>query len=204
MQKINSLIVIIFCCLLLTACQVIKQKNLANSKQILHWYKHQHEVQKIYKYQASGSFVYVSNQQRVYAHFFLQQSTPDRYHLLLISSLYNTIIDLNVMPGIVQLNDYRGKRYFSDSVNKMIQNITGIRIPLQHLHTWILGIPSDANNVTLDDQYRVKQFTYNKDDCSWHVQYLKYNSNTKPAVPSQLEVTQNDEHINLKIDYWKI
>lgn len=114
------------------------------------------------QYQTRGAFAYISDQQKVYARFFWQQTGGDRYRLLLTNPLGSTELELNAQPGNVQLVDNKGQRYTADDAEEMIGKLTGMPIPLNSLRQWILGLPGDATDYKLDDQYRLSEITYSQ------------------------------------------
>jgi len=75
-------------------------------------------------------------------------------------------------------------------------------IPLNSLRQWIPGLPRDATDYTLDDQYRLSQVNYAQNGKTWKVVYSGYDSNTQPALPSNMELTQGSQRIKLKMDNW--
>lgn len=125
--------------LVLTACTLlgIKARARADSPQ---WRQHQQEVRHLNQYQTRGAFAYISDDQKVYARFFWQQTGQDRYRLLLTNPLGSTELELNAQPGNVQLVDNKGQRYTADDAEEMIGKLTGMPIPLNSLRQWILGL----------------------------------------------------------------
>lgn len=204
MQKSKLLKLLPLSCVLLAACNTTQHKGPAGSPTAPKWREHESQVQKIAEYQTRGAFAYLSDKQKVYARFFWQQSAPERYRLLLTNPLGSTEMELNVIPGVVQLTDNKGKRYVSDNADDMIRKLTGMQIPLQSLRLWMLGLPGDATDFTLDSQYRLQDLTYSKDGLTWKVNYLKYDADTQPSLPAQLEITQGDQRIKLKMDNWTL
>jgi outer membrane lipoprotein LolB len=84
----------------------------------------------------------------------------------------------------------------------MIGKLTGMPIPLNSLRQWILGLPGDATDYTLDDQYRLSQLNYTQNGKTWKVVYSAYDSKSKPSLPSNMELTQGSQRIKLKMDNW--
>lgn len=62
----------------------------------------------------------------------------------------------------MQLVDNKGQRYTADDAEEMIGKLTGMPIPLNSLRQWILGLPGDATDYTLDDQYRLSEVNYHQ------------------------------------------
>ncbi len=164
--------------------------------------EHQQDVRNLNQYQTRGAFAYISDQQKVYARFFWQQTGQDRYRLLLTNPLGSTELELNAQPGNVQLVDNKGQRYTADDAEEMIGKLTGMPIPLNSLRQWILGLPGDATDYKLDDQYRLSEITYSQNGKNWKVVYGGYDTKTQPAMPANMELTDGGQRIKLKMDNW--
>ena len=59
--------------------------------------------------------------------------------------------------GEAQITDNKGQHYTATDAEEMIGKLTGMPIPLNSLRQWILGLPGDATDYTLDDQYRLSR-----------------------------------------------
>ncbi|SUH08922.1 outer membrane lipoprotein [Salmonella enterica subsp. enterica] len=106
--------------LVLTACTLPGHKGPGKSPDSPQWRQHQQEVRHLNQYQTRGAFAYISDDQKVYARFFWQQTGQDRYRLLLTNPLGSTELELNAQPGNVQLVDNKGQRYTADDAEEMI------------------------------------------------------------------------------------
>ncbi len=109
---------------------------------------------------AARSLIFLTN--KSVRPFLLATNWRDRYRLLLTNPLGSTELELNAQPGNVQLVDNKGQRYTSDDAEEMIGKLTGMPIPLNSLRQWILGLPGDATDYKLDDQYRLSEITYSQ------------------------------------------
>ncbi|GKX61464.1 outer-membrane lipoprotein LolB [Pragia fontium] len=191
--------------LLLTACTLTGNSGSpATSVTSPEWKKHEQQVKTLEQYQTRGAFAYISSQQKVYARFYWQQQNPDRYRLVLTNPLGNTVMELNVQPGLVQLTDDKGQRYVSDDAEKMIQELTGMTIPLNNMRQWMLGLPADAKDFTLSPEARLHKFSLTQNGQLWTVEYQDYNTNVQPALPSRLEIVHGEDRIKLKMDNWTL
>lgn len=166
------------------------------------WRQHQQEVRALHQYQTRGAFAYISEQQKVYARFFWQQTGQDNYRLLLTNPLGSTELELKAQPGNVELVDNKGKHYTADDAEEMIGKLTGMPIPLNSLRQWILGLPGDATDYKLDTQYRLSEVNYSQNGKRWKVVYSAYDSKTQPAMPANMELSDGDQRIKLKMDNW--
>ncbi len=100
-RKVSLLRLIPLASLVLTACTLTKP-GPATSPTSPQWLAHEQAVQQLEQYQTRGAFAYLTDQKKVYARFFWQQYTPDRYRLLLTNPLGSTELELNVQKSVVQ------------------------------------------------------------------------------------------------------
>ncbi|AHG18413.1 membrane protein [Chania multitudinisentens RB-25] len=203
-RNVNLLRLIPLASLVLVGCTLTQPSGPATSPTSPQWRAHEQAVQQLEQYQTRGAFAYLSDQKKVYARFFWQQYAPERYRLLLTNPLGSTELELNVQKEVVQLTDNQGKRYNSDNPEDMIRKLTGMDIPLNNLRQWILGLPGEATDFTLDQQYRLSKLTYQQGDLTWVVTYQDYNTDLQPPLPSRLELQQGDQRIKLKMDNWTL
>lgn len=188
--------------LVLTACSMNAPKGPGKSPDSPQWRQHQQDVRNLSQYQTRGAFAFISDQQKVYARFFWQQTGQDTWRLLLTNPLGSTELELNAKPGSVELVDNKGQHYTATDAEEMMGKLTGMPIPLNSLRQWILGLPGQATDYTLDDQYRLSTLNYTQNGKTWKVVYNGYDSTTKPSLPSNMELTEGSERIKLKMDNW--
>lgn len=188
--------------LVLTACSLHTPKGPGKSPDSPQWRQHQQAVRSLNQFQTRGAFAYLSDEQKVYARFFWQQTGQDRYRLLLTNPLGSTELSLTAQPGSVQLIDNKGQTYTATDAEEMIGRLTGMPIPLNSLRQWIIGLPGDATDYSLDDRYRLRELNYTQNGKTWHVTYGGYTSDTQPALPSNVELNNGAQRIKLKMDNW--
>ncbi|WP_431222145.1 lipoprotein insertase outer membrane protein LolB [Serratia sp. L9] len=203
-RKVKLLRLIPLASLVLTACTLTTPSGPVTSPTSPQWRAHEQAVQQLEQYQTRGAFAYLSDQKKVYARFFWQQYSADRYRLLLTNPLGSTELELNVQKNVVQLTDNQGRRYVSDDPEEMIRKLTGMEIPLNNLRQWMLGLPGEATDFRLDDKYRLNKLTYQQGNLTWTVTYQDYNTDLKVPLPSRLELQQGDQRIKLKMDNWTL
>ncbi len=188
--------------LVLTACAINAPKGPGKSPDSPQWRQHQQDVRNLNQFQTRGAFAYLSDAQKVYARFFWQQTGQDRYRLLLTNPLGSTELSLTAQPGNVQLIDNKGQTYTATDAEEMIGRLTGMPIPLNSLRQWIIGLPGDATDYSLDDQYRLRELNYTQNGKTWHVTWGGYTSDTKPSLPANMELNDGSQRIKLKMDNW--
>ncbi len=155
--------------LVLTACTINAPQGPGKSPDAPQWRQHQQDVRNLNQFQTRGAFAYLSDEQKVYARFFWQQTGQDRYRLLLTNPLGSTELSLTAQPGSVQMIDNKGQTYTATDAEEMIRRLTGMPIPLNSLRQWIIGLPGEATDYALDDQYRLRELNYTQNGKTWHV-----------------------------------
>ena len=188
--------------LVLTACAINAPIGPGKSPDSPQWRQRQQDVRNLNQFQTRGAFAYLSDEQKVYARFFWQQTGQDRYRLLLTNPLGSTELSLTAQPGSVQLIDNKGQTYTATDAEEMIGRLTGMPIPLNSLRQWIIGLPGEATDYSLDDQYRLRELNYTQNGKTWHVTYGGYTSDTKPSLPANMELNDGSQRIKLKMDNW--
>ncbi len=204
MRKAHLLRLLPLASLVLAACSINAPKGPATSPTSPQWREHEAQVKQLEHYQTRGAFAYISDRQKVYARFFWQQYSPDSYRLLLTNPLGSTEMELKVQSGVAQITNNQGKKYTSDNPDEMIQKLTGMSIPLANLRLWMLGLPGDESDFTLDSQYRLSKVNYSQNGLKGSVVYQSYSDDVIPSLPDRLELTQGDQRIKLKMDSWTL
>jgi outer membrane lipoprotein LolB len=77
-------------------------------------------------------------------------------------------------------------------------------IPLANLRLWMLGLPGDESDFTLDSQYRLSKVNYSQNGQQGTVVYQSYSDDVIPSLPNRLEMTEGDQRIKLKMDSWTL
>ncbi|MFP1738097.1 lipoprotein insertase outer membrane protein LolB [Lonsdalea quercina] len=189
--------------LLLTACSTRQPELPGQSPTSPQWRQHEQKVQHLSQYETRGSFAYISDRQKLYARFFWQQTSEQNYRLLLTNPLGSTELELKAQPDSVQITDGQGKRYVGKDAEDMVRQLTGMDIPMNNLRQWIVGLPGDAQQFTLDQHYLLHTVSYQQSGQSWNVKYQQYTDSIMP-MPKSLELSQGEQRIKLRMDNWKV
>lgn len=187
---------------LLAACTINKPQGPGPSTTSPQWQQHQQAVAKISQYQTRGAFAYLSDKQKVYARFNWQQTATDRYRLLLTNPLGSTELQLDAQGSVVQIVDNKGKRYVSNDAEKMISQLTGMDIPLANLRQWMMGLPGDASDYQLNNNYQLQSLNYSRNGQQWKVNISDYDNKVNPPLPANLELSEGGQRIKLRMDSW--
>ncbi|MGL9735598.1 MAG: lipoprotein insertase outer membrane protein LolB [Symbiopectobacterium sp.] len=200
----NTLRVLPLASLLLTACTLTKPSGPTATSDSPAWLQRKQQVQQLSQYQTRGAFAYLSDSKKLSANFFWQESSTQRYRLLLTNPFGGTELELRAQPDGIQITDVQGKRYIGKDAEYMLSQLTGIRIPLTNLRQWMIGLPGDAQQFTLDEHARLSTATLVQNGLTWEVKYLGYDDSITPTLPNALELTQGEQRIKLKMNNWTV
>lgn len=191
--------------LLLSACNLnnINTQGLGSDTDV-QWQAQKNALNKISQYETRGAFAYIEESNKVYARFYWRDKGEETYRLLLTNPLGTTELDLNVTPGVIEMTDNKGQKYYSDNPVEMIYQLTGMVIPLKNLRAWLIGLPGDATNFELDSHHLLKSVSWPAPEGDWIVTYQAYDSSVTPNLPQRLELRQGQRLIKLKMDNWDI
>ncbi|WP_157992070.1 lipoprotein insertase outer membrane protein LolB [Candidatus Erwinia haradaeae] len=194
--------IIFFLEILLSSCtfhEPVKKYGLTNMSP--EWHKHQKLIQSITQYQIRGVLCWFSDDKKGSAHFNWYQKSPDHYRLLLTNPLGVTIFQINQEDKSTYLIcKLSGCPIHGDEGN-MIFKITGMNIPLENFHQWIMGLPGNGTTFSIDEQSHLNEVIFNNNGHYCRILLLEYRSrNNLPPMPSRIELHQGHKHIMLYVD----
>lgn len=166
------------------------------------WKLHQAQLQQLTNYHAQGIFGYISPQQRVTLAF-NWQNKPNDYQLIL-TKMYKTILKLDARPGAVTLVDPDGNTHRGTNAAQLVQQLTGITLPLEQMRDWLIGLPTGADHYLLNKHNQVAFLTKKIDGHTWEMHYSSYDNTKVPSLPILMTLKQGDLTIKIKVSTWKI
>lgn len=203
-----KLIFIILLAFLSVACVTRSIPNVSKQEQESLWANRQLDLAQITAFQASGSLTYFSEETRHYGRFFIQQQRPNEYQLKLTTPIGTSIFSLIVTPYLAELTDNDGNQYIDENVERLMLRLTGIDMPLNMLHNWLIGLSNDKLNDLIDEEGRLIKTNLQQNGQIWDVSISKYStaqsSNRKIDLPAIIELTKPQSKVQLKINNWKL
>ncbi|WP_305420888.1 lipoprotein insertase outer membrane protein LolB [Photobacterium leiognathi] len=163
------------------------------------WETHQTQLKRLTDYQAKGVFGYLSPEQRV-SLTFNWKNHNDEYQLLL-TKMYKTVLNLDAKPNSVTLVAPEGKIYHGTDATQLVQQLTGIQLPLSQMRDWLIGLPTGADTYQLNNNDQVAYLAKDINGQVWEMHYNTYNDQS-PALPTQMVLNQGKLKIKIKISHW--
>lgn len=188
--------------LLLTSCQQSIKNNLPPD---ILWQQHLAQLEKIDHFQAQGSFTYTSGQTKRYARFLWQQQSLNSYTLHITSTIGTRLAELAVSPDNAILTDNKGKRYHNDNVEYLLEQLTGIDIPLSYLTKLLIGLPYDTTQFALNQDGLLEQMTLSQNSNEvWSAIITRYKRKNHLMLPEKITLNHRDNTLQLRITNWKL
>ncbi|AMA65081.1 Outer-membrane lipoprotein LolB precursor [Candidatus Arsenophonus lipoptenae] len=190
--------------ILLTSCtfsQYLHNKKNSFEYNSLQTSNH-NKLTDITKFQIRGTFTYINGNKKISAKFFCQQYTLFNYRLLIMNPLGLTELDLYLTPKIIKLIDKQGKKYISYNPKYLIYQLTNMKIPIEYLSYWLIGLPINATSFTLYKNGLLNTIKYKQNDNFLNINYIYNDYSNIIKLPYYIILVQDKLYINLKIDNW--
>ncbi|WP_231517345.1 lipoprotein insertase outer membrane protein LolB [Candidatus Erwinia haradaeae] len=181
-------------------CLITKVVNVTNINS--QWNHHKKLVQALNQYQAHGTLFFYSHNQKLLARFYWKQISPYHYKFLLTNLLGMTELELEKKDKLVYIYNRGGKCVVNEkNAEKIIYKLTGIMISLNNFSQWIMGLPGDSTNFSLDAESHLRELSFGTSRAQLHIFYLGYRKTFDgPEMPSHIELHQANQCIQLKLD----
>ena len=200
--KLRPFWISLLAALLLSGCA-----NIESSQTNVEWQTHQQRLASISQYQSSGKLGYISPEQRQSLNFRWQHA-PQSSQLRLTTFLGQTALNLKITPTGAVVDTYDDKTYTSTNAESLIYQLTGLTIPVEQLHDWLLGRPTSADGYLLNETNTLATLRKEINGQTWQLDYLNYKDvlvdGRALPLPQKLKLKQQDTSINIVISKWDI
>ncbi|OIQ25538.1 lipoprotein insertase outer membrane protein LolB [uncultured Vibrio sp.] len=181
--------------------------TLPESQTSVEWQAHQQKLASITDYQSVGKLGYISPEQRQSLNFQWKHN-PEASQLRLSTFIGQTVLNLSISPQGATVETYDGQNLSHASADVLIEQLTGLTIPVEHLQDWLLGNPTSADQFQLNDNNTLSSLTKLVGQQPWELQYLSFQDieyRGKPLpLPKKIKLIHQDTVINLVITKWTL
>jgi outer membrane lipoprotein LolB len=131
------------------------------------------------------------------------QRTGDNYVLDLSGPFGTGHAQLTGSKGNVLLVDADQNYFYADSPDRLLQEVTGLRIPVKSLLYWINGIPD--GNIKVDSQ-RIDAYGRLAElkQSDWNIRFKQYIDVERHELPQKIFIDGFDLKVKIFIDEWKL
>ena len=129
------------------------------------------------------------------------QQGPNQYQLRLFGPLGGGAILIEKNGGIVTYTD-GPKKLSSHNADELLQQQTGIRLPVHDLYYWVRGLPAPGavQSATYDTKNHLESFS----QAGYSITYPSYLSVSNVDLPSKIQLQGHGVVIKLIIKHWTI
>ncbi len=125
------------------------------------------------------------------------QHNSDR--ILVANPLGYGLAEIDAGPEVSRLRTADGKARESTDPDALIEDITGLRLPVARLPGWLLGRPGAGARIEADPWGRPGKLH----EAGWQVDYF-YEDTRPAALPSRLTISRPGEiELKLRIEEWR-
>lgn len=200
-RLIRVLSVFLSVAILLSGCTTLE------STTNVEWQTHQLRLANIHHYQSVGKLGYISPQQRQSLNFQWSYA-PDITQLRLTTFLGQTALNLNANATGAYVETYDDQSFEASSAQDLINQLTGLNLPVEPLNEWLLGRPTDADDYSLNDTNTLAWLSKNVAGQNWRLEFVSYqdfqHQGSALPLPKRIKLTQGDITINIMITKWTL
>lgn len=123
----------------------------------------------------------------------------NRDHILLANPLGYGVAEIEATPAGAQLRTADGKSRESTDPDSLVEDVTGLRLPVTRLPAWLLGRTGADGHITPDAYGRPGQLH----EAGWEIDYI-YGDERPDALPARLNISRPGEiELKLRIEEWR-
>lgn len=212
MDRFRKIASLIFFCLVIAGCVSVPEQPTS-----VEWQAHQRQLQEIEYYQATGKLAYISPEERQSLNF-LWKHSPNFSQLRLTTFLGQTALNLTINQYGAKVVTYDDQVFTHKSASHLVQQLTGLTIPVDHLPSWLLGNPIEADTYLLNVNNTVKSLSKQIDGKAWQLNFDRYRDITLSQhvdsqndkfekvlpLPTRLSFKQDSSKINIVVSKWTL
>ena len=103
-------------------------------------------------------------------------------------------------PGQATLQTADGQTRSSSDPASLMQELTGLRLPMDRLPAWLLGRAAEGSQMQRDDQQRPLQLM----EDGWQIEYEYIDANPQ-ALPVLVSISRGRSlELRLRIEEWRL
>lgn len=213
MGKLRKIASLIFITIIMVGCSSIPEQPTS-----VEWQTHQSRLLQIENYQASGKLAYISPEQRQSLNFVWKHS-PNQSQLRLTTFLGQTALNLTIDPSGAKVVTYDDQIFTHANASILVEQLTGLKIPVDHLPQWFLGIPNQADSYQLNTTNTLESLTKQVSNQLWTLSFANYRNTEMPStlqsgedkvnvetipLPTRLSFKQDQNKINIVVSKWTL
>ena len=91
---------------------------------------------------------------------------------------------------------------YARSVDRLLEDETGWRLPVQGLRDWLLGLPAAGQPSALDWDRQGRLRTLQQD--GWSIDYRRYRDVGERQLPDRMQLVHDQVQVKVVVDHWQV
>ena len=188
--------------LLISGCSTLKtsQPKLTDSQKKTAWLTHKNTLNEIDEWQFSGRFS-AQNETESWHGSISWTQKQNHFNILISGPLSSGSMSLsgdNKNSTLKLSNDHL---FESSDPEALLEEHTGLQLPVKSLRYWLIGIPSNHNySSTLNPHGQLDQLTQK----GWDIAFKRYKQINNLALPNKIFLNNSEYTVRLVIKHWQI
>ena len=166
------------------------------------WEQRKSELSEIKDWNLSGCIAIINGHESWHLNMKWQRH-DDKYILDLSGPFGAGHAQLTGSGDNVLLVDSDKNHFYAESPDRLLQEVTGLRIPVKSLLYWVAGIPDwniKTDKQALDEFGRLAELQQN----GWDVQFKQYIDVDKDELPQKIFINGFDLKVKIFVDEWDL
>ena len=187
------------CTLLLTGCASSPQFKPVDNPDA-EWLNHQQQISALQKWRLKGRIAIKNDHEAWFLKVDWQQHMND--YAVFLSGPFSGVVSLSGGKDNVELNDGE-QSYQAPDAEILLLEHTGIRMPVNGLRYWLLGLPQpdrEVRNLKLDVTGRLSSLRQDE----WQVNIDRYQQYNGKSLPAKIIIQNHQLNVRLIVDQWQL
>ena len=186
--------------LLLTGCTTVAERKAVTDPAAT-WQSRQQSLRNLEHWQLKGRIAIINGVEAWHLNVNWQQKQAD-YFIQLSGPFGSGQVQLRGNEQGVILTDTEQQVFVASEAETLLYDHTGVRMPVNGLRYWILGLPGPASNsrTELDAYGRLAELQQN----DWNIILRRYTTLGNLELPDKLSVSKQDLKVRLVVDSWEL
>ena len=118
----------------------------------------------------------------------------------LTTFLGQTALNLTIDSSGAKVVTYNDQVFTHASASVLVEQLTGLQIPIDHLPQWFLGIPDQADSYQLNTTNTLESLTKQVSNQLWTLNFDNYRNTEMPSKLLSGEDNKNSSEDNTKVE----
>lgn len=210
-QGASGKILLIFCCLSLSACASLQDKltffksatptskNSTSLSPAQMHEQHMASIADIDQFSLKGRMG-IQTEGKGYSVGTQWAHQPAQNSIKILSPIGSEVANIESNADEVRLTTQEGKVYLAKDAETLTQDSLGWKLPMQGLEDWALGRPTKklAEKIEWDMQGRITSMLQN----GWRIEYPEYVQVGNYALPKKIFLTHPKLTLKMVVEHW--